>query len=127
MLDPVALLVAAPESAVAPDPRPAVPASSAVTLPVVGAAGVSVAALAVAAGLSVAPVTVAVLAVALCALPACSAVVVVVVDLLPPVPAAVRHSARAALSVIALTLQLAASQLTSLLIFMTSSSDIEII
>ena len=106
MLDPVALLVAAPESAVAPDPRPAVPASSAVTLPVVGAAGVSVAALAVAAaGLSVAPVTVAVLAVALCALPACSAVVVVVVDLLPPVPAAVRHSARAALSVIALTLQ----------------------
>ena len=107
MLDPVALLVAAPESAVAPDPRPAVPASSAVTLPVVGAAaGVSVAALAVAAaGLSVAPVTVTVLAVALCALPACSAVVVVVVDLLPPVPAAVRHSARAALSVIALTLQ----------------------
>ena len=74
MLDPVALLVGAPVSAVAPDPRPAVPASSAVTLSVVGAAaGVPVATLAVAAaGLSsVAPVTVAVvLSVALCALPA---------------------------------------------------------
>ena len=74
MLDPVALLVGgAPVSAVAPDPRPAVPASSAVTLSVVGAAtGVPVATLAVAAaGLSpVAPVTVAALSVALCTLPA---------------------------------------------------------
>lgn len=100
MLDLVVLVVVAPVTAVPAEPRPAVTAAAAsVTLAVV-CAPLAVAALAVTA-LAVTALAVSSLAVTLAALSlsAGAAVVLVIVDLLPAVSAAVRHSTRTNLSV----------------------------